>query len=696
MPYRCQVDRGQVHGERGLFVQSLSQVESQPSQSVAAWWLILCLVGLDYFSTLAYLPSMAIQAVGAAAPIAALFVALVTLCVALPVYCYVVARSPRGTGATGLLERLVPGWRGKLLILFLLSFVATDYVVTQNLSVADAAEHLRGNPQFQQFAQPLLNRHFHPELWFDHPLWQRVAGHLDTQLLLTLVLMCASFALWAYWQAGSTRRFLDSAVVIVVGYLALNAIVIGSGLIDLAGNGSGLLRRWQHAVLVELGSQNHLRGWWDWTSLVWLGLVSFPFVALGLSGFELSMTVAPMVHGSDTDSSQNPTGRIRNTQKLLGVATLIMAIWLTGAVFVATTFIPQSALHGSGPAVHRAVAYLAHGGDLADGRSANSLNRMFGPVFGGVYDLFTIAILCMAGACVVILLREYVPDYLQRLGMELELAHRLGVKMRFFNLIVLLVGLWFGASIVRMQWAYVTSVLTLLAGASLAAVLSIRYESRWLWVKLPLALSAVTFFLGMAILCAGISMSGLEIAFAFAVGIIFTSALSRWFRSTELRWQGCDFQDDESRQGWERCCGYDFQILVPHRPGAHSRLEKVKTVRQKHRLGPEIPIILIEAELGDPSDFFQRPLMRVIREDGVDVIQVSRCASVSHVLAAIALEMSRVGRPVEIHCGWSNESPIAANLNFLLFGEGNIPWMVRELIRKAEPDPSRHPEVMLG
>jgi len=61
--------------------------------------------------------------------------------------------------------------------------------------------------------------------------------------------------------------------------------------------------------------------------------------------------------------------------------------------------------------------------------------------------------------------------------------------------------------------------------------------------------------------------------------------------------------------------------------------------------------------------------------------------SVAHVLAAIALEMARIGRPPELHFGWSNESPLAANLNFLLFGEGNIPWMVRALLRKAEPNP---------
>src|SRR5947209_5736257 len=81
------------------------------------WWLVLGLVGLDYFSTLAYLPSLAVEAAGPLAPLAALGVVLVTLLVAVPVYAYVVGRSPPGQGATGLLERTVCGWRGKVLVL---------------------------------------------------------------------------------------------------------------------------------------------------------------------------------------------------------------------------------------------------------------------------------------------------------------------------------------------------------------------------------------------------------------------------------------------------------------------------------------------------------------------------------------------------------------------------------------------------
>ncbi|MGE5191633.1 MAG: amino acid transporter, partial [Deltaproteobacteria bacterium] len=100
--------------------------------------------------------------------------------------------------------------------------------------------------------------------------------------------------------------------------------------------------------------------------------------------------------------------------------------------------------------------------------------------------------------------------------------------------------------------------------------------------------------------------------------------------------------------------------------------------------------------LEDPSDFYHLPLMRIAREDGFDLIQVSRCASVPHVIAAIGLEMAKVGRPPELHFGWSDESPLAANLNFLLLGEGNIPWMVRALLQKAEPNPEKRPRVIIG
>ena len=140
----------------------------------------------------------------------------------------------------------------------------------------------------------------------------------------------------------------------------------------------------------------------------------------------------------------------------------------------------------------------------------------------------------------------------------------------------------------------------------------------------------------------------------------------------------------------------EFPVLVPHRPGNRSLDEKEANIRQRHRLGPEVPIVFVEAELGDPSDFQHSPLMEIISGDGRFIIRVTRCVSTAHVIATLALELSRVGKPPEIHFGWSDENPLAASIGFFLFGEGNVPGRVRELIRKAEPDPARQPQVIVG
>ena len=109
-----------------------------------------------------------------------------------------------------------------------------------------------------------------------------------------------------------------------------------------------------------------------------------------------------------------------------------------------------------------------------------------------------------------------------------------------------------------------------------------------------------------------------------------------------------------------------------------------------------MPLVFVQSKLGDASNFFQRPLVQVGQEDGRFLILITRCVSVAHVLAAAAIELSSGSDPPEIHFGWSDESPITANLSFMLFGTGNIPWMVREIIRRAEPRPERRPSVFVG
>ena len=174
----------------------------------------MCLTGVDYFSTLGYQPGIAFLAAGFLSPVATLVLVLVTLFGALPVYSVVARHSPNGQGSISMLAELVPGWSGKLLVLCLLGFAATDFIITMTLSAADATAHVIENP------------------FFPHWLHHKVG--------LTLVLLGL---LGGIFLLGF-REAIGIAVMLVAVYLALNVVVIGVGTVRLARASRTPLANW--------------------------------------------------------------------------------------------------------------------------------------------------------------------------------------------------------------------------------------------------------------------------------------------------------------------------------------------------------------------------------------------------------------------------------------------------------------------
>lgn len=613
---------------------------AQQVEQTHPWWRVMCLTGLDYFSTLGYQPAIAALAAGVIAPFATLVLVALTLLGALPVYRRVAAESFRGSGSIAMLERLLPWWAGKLFVLVLLGFAATDFMITITLSAADASAHAIANP-------------FAPSFFAGGQVW----------ITLVLILLLGLVFLKGF------REAIRIAVVLVALFLVLNLIVVAVSIGHV----------FQHPLVVD--------DWWralftqhgDPWLVIGIALIVFPKLALGLSGFETGVAVMPQIHGTKTDAHGRPIGRIRGARRLMTTAAIIMSTFLITSSFATTLLIPQEAFRRGGEANGRALAYLAH--------------EFLGEGFGTVYDISTILILWFAGASAMAGLLNLVPRYLPRYGMAPQWARAVRPLVIVFTVVAMVITVVFKADVDAQGGAYATGVLVLITSASVAVTISARHKRQRVQT---ICFGAITLvFLYTTIVNIIERPDGLRIASLFILGILVISVVSRIGRSYELRSPSVSFDpaamaflSDDAQRG--------KLLFIAHEPHPDRGDEYAAKDRDERRFS-NIPAlartIFIEVHPSDSSDFEEELEVHGVTVSGYRVLRV-RSGNVPNTIAAVLLAARDVtGVVPTVFCEWSEGSPLSNTFKFLISGVGAVGTATREVLREAEPNAKCRPAV---
>lgn len=607
-----------------------------------SWWQVMCLTGVDYFSTLGYQPAIAALAAGVISPLATLVLVAVTLLGALPVYRRVAGESHRGEGSIAMLERLMPRWSGKLFVLVLLGFAATDFMITMTLSAADATAHLVQNPIA--------------------PGWLQGQNVPITLFLLAL--------LGAVFLRGF-KEAIGVAVALVALYLGLNVVVVASSVLEVM-NHPVAVGDWWQALSTSHGNP---------VMVVGLALLVFPKLALGLSGFETGVAVMPQIRGHATDTEENPAGRIKGTRRLLTTAAVIMSCFLIVTSFTTVVLIPAQEFQPGGQANGRALAFLAH--------------EYLGVGFGTVYDISTIAILWFAGASAMAGLLNLVPRYLPRYGMAPEWARAVRPLVLVFTLVGFFITYLFDADVDAQGGAYATGVLVLMTSAAVAVTLSARRQKQR---KRTVGFGAIAVaFIYTTVANIFERPEGIRIASIFIVGIIVISLLSRIRRSFELHAthvhmdrQALEFMSDEV-DGPLRIIAHEPLRLSPE-----AYRQKLESAMEVSHLPVGYRALFLEVIVDDSSDFETALEVRGITRHGYHILEVHGPV-VPNTIASVLLHIRDVtGLMPHIYFRWTEGNPVTNLLRFLFLGEGEIAPVTREVLREAEPDVTKRPWVHVG
>jgi hypothetical protein len=416
--------------------------------------------------------------------------------------------------------------------------------------------------------------------------------------------------------------------------------------------------------------------------MVGIALLVFPKLALGLSGFETGVAVMPHIKGDPDDTPDNPAGRIRGAKRLLTTAAVIMSVFLITSSIVTAVLIPEGDFQPGGPANGRALAYLAH--------------ENLGSVFGTAYDVSTIAILWFAGASAMAGLLNLVPRYLPKFGMAPSWSRAVRPMVLVFTATAFLITIIFDADVDAQGGAYATGVLVVITSAATAVTLSARRRHQR---GRAIAFGIITLIFVYTTIANVVERpDGVKIAACFIAGILVISLLSRLYRAFELR--VTHIEADQAATAFLRECARRKIRLIANEPDsrdAREYSEKIAQILADNDLADDRDIIFVEVTITDASEFeAELQVHGEVLHRRYRVLSMESSSVPSALAALLFYIRDTSGRRPHIYFEWTEGNPAANFIRYLIFGQGEVAPVTREMVRQAEPDRNRRPHVHVG
>jgi hypothetical protein len=259
-----------------------------------------------------------------------------------------------------------------------------------------------------------------------------------------------------------------------------------------------------------------------------------------------------------------------------------------------------------------------------------------------------------------------------------------------------LITVVFDADVDAQGGAYATGVLVLITSAATAVTLSARRKKQ----KGRMVAFAIISLIFVYTTIANVAErpDGVKIAACFIAAILVVSFLSRLYRAFELRVTHIDA--DERALGFLRECGRRQIRLVANEPDnrdAREYSEKIAQILADNDMTDDRDVLFVEVKVVDASDFETDLHVRgEVLHHRYRVLSLES-SSVPSALAAMLLWVrDTTHRRPHIYFEWTEGSPVANFARYLIFGQGEVAPVTREMLRQAEPDRNRRPHVHVG